>query len=850
MLVGQASLHGGAWKRADLHCHSDASNRAGEAALRAIRCPESYSAPADVYAQAKRRGMDFVSITDHDSIKGVLKIAGEPAVFPGVFTGEEVTCFFPEDGCKIHLLVFGLSEKEHDELQSRARDIYQVAEYVERKRLAHSVAHPIYRQNDMLERGHIERLLLLFKGFECLNGSHSSLHREAFEPMLDRLDKEEIGRLSFRHDLLPRWPEPWVKSRTAGSDDHGLLNIGRTYTEFPPEVVTTEQALECLRNGRTRAGGEAGSSTKLAHAFYSVAVRYYAKELLSGGRSANLPAVLLQLLVGARPKPGKWGMFKLGAKHKLRKYGRKVISPFRQTERGGESVGLLRRLFVNSARSRIRQHPALLEALDRGLPPLGEHDEIFRFTSGINRDMVDGIAASVRKSIDDASFTKLFDSLSAVLAHQFVLLPYYFAVFHQNKERHLLRRLTGQRQGKVNRPLRVAWFTDTYDEVNGVARFIRDISAEANQARRDLTVVTCGGKVVNQHPWRVNFTPMLEMPLPYYTELPLNLPPVLEILEWADREQFDAVHCSTPGTMGLVGWLVSRMLRVPMLATYHTDFPAYLRDLAKDHRMEHGCTSYMKWFYGQTARTFTRSRVYVPRLREFGLSDEQIAGIVPATNQDKFSPRYRDPHLWQKLGVKESRRVLYVGRVSEEKNLRLLADAWKFAAGRVPDAALVVVGDGPFAPEMRKLLEGTPVFFLGKQNDQQLGPLYASADFFVFPSRTDTLGQVVMEAQCSGLPVLVSDEGGPGELVDDDETGLILPATDGKAWAEAIVRMLEDTALRQRLARGAHDRVWRFTLTKSFESFWTVHERAAAGPLTDAEREAPVGGGRPVTMRR
>src|SRR5215213_3897637 len=205
-------------RRADLHCHSDASNTAAEAALNAIHCPECYSRPDEVYAQARRRGMDFVTITDHDSVEGVLRIGR----LPDVFVGEELTCWFPEDDCKMHVLVYGVTRADHEALQSLANNIYDVAEYVERNSIAHAVAHPIYRQNDKLERWHLERLLLLFKGFECLNGAHSPLHREAFEPVLDRLSRQEIQRLSETHGQFPRWHEPWIKSRTAGSDDHGL----------------------------------------------------------------------------------------------------------------------------------------------------------------------------------------------------------------------------------------------------------------------------------------------------------------------------------------------------------------------------------------------------------------------------------------------------------------------------------------------------------------------------------------------------------------------------------------------------------------------------------------------------
>src|SRR5687767_5888312 len=274
-------------KRIDLHCHSEASNKAAEAALNAISCPECYSRPDEVYAQAKRRGMDFVTITDHDTICGVSGIASRP----DVLVGEELTCWFPEDDCKMHVLVYGLSRADHDALQSLADNIYEVAGYVEDHNLAHAVAHPIYRQNEKLERWHLERLMLIFKGFECLNGAHSPLHREAFEPLLDRLDENKINRLSRRHDLPPRWPDPWIKSRTGGSDDHGLLNIGRTWTEFPPTATTPAALLECLRTGDCRPGGEPGSALKLAHTFYSVAVRYYSRHILKDA-DPNLPTTL------------------------------------------------------------------------------------------------------------------------------------------------------------------------------------------------------------------------------------------------------------------------------------------------------------------------------------------------------------------------------------------------------------------------------------------------------------------------------------------------------------------------------------------------------------------------------
>ena len=261
--------------RVDLHCHSDASNEADEAVLNAIGCPESYSRPADVHAQARHRGMDFVTITDHDSLAGVLTLTGRQ----DVLVGEELTCYFPEDRCKIHLLLWGLTPADHGALQGVSADIYAVAEIVERRHLAHAVAHVLYRQNDRLERYHLERLILLFKGFEVLNGAHSVLHRQHLEPVLDDLTPAAITALETRHGLAARWPRPHVKARTGGSDDHGLFNVGRTWTEFPSDATTVDALLDCLRAGRCRPGGEAGSSLKLAHNFYGVGLRFHGQRV-------------------------------------------------------------------------------------------------------------------------------------------------------------------------------------------------------------------------------------------------------------------------------------------------------------------------------------------------------------------------------------------------------------------------------------------------------------------------------------------------------------------------------------------------------------------------------------------
>ncbi len=583
---------------------------------------------------------------------------------------------------------------------------------------------------------------------------------------------------------------------------------------------------------------EAGSSAKLAHTFYSVAVRYYGRHLLAPAGTGNTATTLLQMLVGERSKPTRRAIAGMVVKSKWRKLKRRLAAPFAAPGDGGTSV--LRTLFLGSFRKRLGERPGLRAALDKGLPPLGEHDEMMQLAMDINRDVTEGLAGAFGAAIDNAKFNGLFDAISAVLAQQFVLAPYYFAVFHQNKERHLLRPITGTTRKIDASTLRVGLFTDTLDDINGVGRFIRDMGAQAERGGRNLTIHTCSTHPRFELPNRKNFSPLLAREMPYYKDLTLTIPPILEVLEWADRKQFDAVHLSTPGPMGLCGWLVARMLRVPVLGTYHTDFPKYVEHLTRDHRMVRGTVGYMKWFYSHMAAVFSRSAEYRFSLGDLGVAEERILGIQPGVDTSKFNPSKADGGIWSRHGVREPRRLLYCGRVSVEKNLPMLVEVFHKLRTRRQDVALVMVGDGPYLAEMKQALTGTPAYFLGYRDDAELAPLYAGSDLLAFPSTTDTLGQVVLEAQACGLPVLVSDEGGPQGQMENEVTGLVLPGRDASKWVNAIDRLFNDEALRAGMGRSAAARLQRRDLGKTFEAFWAEHVKLVAPAEAEALAEAPT----------
>ena len=160
-------MQGSRVSKADVHVHSKHSDRPSEWFLRRIGAPECFVEPRELYRRARQRGMDFVTITDHNCIRGALEIAD----LPGTFLSAEVTTYFPENGCKIHVLVLGVDEEQFRMIQELRADIYQLQRYLMAENILCSVSHPLFRVNGRLTFDQVEKLLLLFPRFEEINGA-------------------------------------------------------------------------------------------------------------------------------------------------------------------------------------------------------------------------------------------------------------------------------------------------------------------------------------------------------------------------------------------------------------------------------------------------------------------------------------------------------------------------------------------------------------------------------------------------------------------------------------------------------------------------------------------------------
>jgi glycosyltransferase involved in cell wall biosynthesis len=254
--------------------------------------------------------------------------------------------------------------------------------------------------------------------------------------------------------------------------------------------------------------------------------------------------------------------------------------------------------------------------------------------------------------------------------------------------------------------------------------------------------------------------------------------------------------------MGLLGLLAARLLRLRTVGIYHTDIPRYVGTLTKDEGFERMAWNAMQWFYGRCDRVLVPSTAYRELLCEHGLERDRISvlrrGLGPG-----FGAGNRDPSFWRRYGGRRCFTFLYVGRSSSEENIRLLLEGWVLTRANSKAARqsqLAIVGDGPELASLRRRYARHQVVFTGYLRGQDLKTAYASADLFVFPSLTDTFGNVVLEARASGLPCIVSDVGGPKELVRHERTGLVIGlsgVSDGaQRLSAAMTRLFEDQALR------------------------------------------------------
>ena len=345
--------------------------------------------------------------------------------------------------------------------------------------------------------------------------------------------------------------------------------------------------------------------------------------------------------------------------------------------------------------------------------------------------------------------------------------------------------------------MRIAFFTETFlPKVDGIVTRLTK-TVEHLVASGDEVLIVCPEGAPEQYMGaRVLGVPA--MPLPLYPELKLALPRPA-VSEALDRFRPDLVHVVNPAVLGLGGIWLAKSKQIPLVASYHTHLPKYLEHYGMG-MLEPLLWELLKAAHNQARLNLCTSTAMVQELSDKGI--QHTALWQRGVDTDLFRPSLRSDTLRRKLlgGHSDSGRLLlYIGRLSAEKQIERIRPV----LDHLEDSRLALVGDGPHRQQLEKVFEGTATTFVGYLAGEELAGAYASADAFLFPSSTETLGLVLLEAMAAGCPVVGANRGGIPDIVSDGLNGCLYEPDEPGSLGAAVRRLLGNSEEREALRQAA-----------------------------------------------
>ncbi|MCI6437006.1 glycosyltransferase [Fibrobacter sp.] len=394
--------------------------------------------------------------------------------------------------------------------------------------------------------------------------------------------------------------------------------------------------------------------------------------------------------------------------------------------------------------------------------------------------------------------------------------------------------------------VRILFYSDNLDETNGIANNLRNVipymrahGMNAFLAGNAFNTRPCG---VVENGYCLLLPRMFSMEQLGYANSELAIPRVGPVLRLLKRYPVDLIEFETPSPGAWLVCFCAKVAGIKVFSHYRTDVPTYTKTLVKAKWMFHFVLRLMKIFYRMTRPVVSPCKDYANILTsQLKVPENQVQILPRGLPLEKFSQNLRGKGTWERFNgagaptdntqtdvvqsnatqVRIARKVRFsfIGRISKEKNLEFLNSVWKKFAAKHKDVELMYVGYGWYLEEIKKFFEGdSSVHFAGEQGGEILAGLYADSDFFLFPSTTDTFGNVVVEAMSTGTPAIVSDYGGPHDIVMDEAAGRILPI-DEDAWLNALEECrklyLEEPDTYAKMRETAHERSLKYTMESS-----------------------------------
>ena len=357
--------------------------------------------------------------------------------------------------------------------------------------------------------------------------------------------------------------------------------------------------------------------------------------------------------------------------------------------------------------------------------------------------------------------------------------------------------------------MRIAIFTEVFlPKIDGVVTRLLGTVDELAALGHEAVIFAPGHPPARYAGFRVHTVRSVAFK-PWYPELRVGLP-THAIAETMEKFQPHVVHSVNPVWLAAYGAMAAKRRDLPMLASFHTNVPQYTQRLGLEWITD-TTSRWVTWLHNLAEVNVCTSAQMVDQAKEAGI--QRVELWPKSVDTDRYSPGYASTAMRYRLtdGHPEAPLLIYVGRMSKEKDLEVLCDIFEHVP---PGTRLAMVGSGPYRAELEQVFAGTPTVFTGYMSGHDLATAYASADVFVFPSTTETLGLVALESLASGVPVVGARAGGIPYAVDDGQTGLLFSPGDTKDLGVKVNRLLCDESLRKAMGNAGRE----VSLTYSWRS--------------------------------
>ena len=823
----------------DLHCHDYNSDVPDELIGRILRVPETWLSSERLIMELEKNGCQALTITNHNNARSCYILQDKGV---DILTAAEFSCWVPDFEIGIHVLTYGFTPEQEALLDKLRKDVYRFLRYTREHHLPTIWAHPLYHYaaKKIPSKAFFDKMLLIFERFEALNGQRDTWQNMLVKEWIEQVNPEMIDQYARDFGIDPReyCVNPYRKSLTGGSDSHMGIFSGMTGSLlYVPGLQTRLQTasksglvLEALREGNVVPFGSHQNTEKLTMAFLNyvcqIALNYkdpgLVRLLLHKG---EIPDKILSFFAS--------NVFCEVQKHKVTMSFIKLFYDCMM----GEKPSYLKKLLLPAHYKPIFEETVKIAKAGQQAEhdPVGSYyNAIFSINSQLNSLLAKRLnkkiaGLNIEKKIAQKSLESIIETLELptdirsylskeegnssfdiaafldglsfpFFASLFILGAHFTSAKTMFHTRPFLRQFSRQ-LGKLEQPKRVLWLTDSFDDKNGVALFLREMHAKIKEMDLPIDLITCSQKIAaDDH--LIVLKPLAEFSAPIYDSQKIGIPNIVELHNLFMQGEYDRIICSTEGIMGLCGLYLKHAYTVEASFYIHTDWLMFARKVLNisGHHLDR-VRRLFRAFYKSFDRVFVLNSDQKTWLtgNDMNLEENRVFQTAHWSNPC-FTRQEKDKT--RLFGIaNDTPLLLYVGRISKEKGVLELPAIYEQVKEVHPNVRIAIVGQGPSAAELREKIPNG--IFIDWVDQTTLPAIYSSADILLLPSKFDTFCNVVLEALSCGLPVIAYNKKGPKDIILHQKCGYLVqtPAEMGTTAIDFLSLASKDTFIEAAMER-------------------------------------------------